>query len=314
VLLRSERDPDGPIEARQIEACFVRHWEIIQIQVAGRIYGTTSEHPFYVSGKGWTKAIDLSPGDLLVGHTQKLTALESIHSLGESQRVYNFRVQEHATYFVGKSTDDWSLWVHNSYEVKKADDGLFYVWGRDAMTGAPKKVEGMQGYKKVEDAQAFADNFNKVAQTRANDIANAGRNVDAIQDSTHTVIVENVSAPSKTVLDNAADGAAREARVHGKLSEHFTEASVQRERYLRTADGKRAIDPLTEEARRIDHAVIENGRVRYLVETTSKTADKTAQLAKEARIRANGGTFIRDKVTRELIDVSNVLTRLTRRK
>ncbi|MEM6776421.1 MAG: hypothetical protein AAF670_02120, partial [Planctomycetota bacterium] len=46
----------------------------------------------------------------------------------------------------------------------------------------------------------------------------------------------------------------------------------------------------------------------------SKTADKAAQIAKEARIRANGGTFIRDKFTRELIDVSNVPTRVTRRK
>lgn len=89
---------------------------------------------------------------------------------------------------------------------------------------------------------------------------------------------------------------------------------MQRERYLRTADGKRAIDPLTGEARRIDHAVIENGQVRYLVETTSKTADKVRQIEKEARVRANGGTFIRDKVTRELIDVSNVPTRITRRK
>ena len=121
-------------------------------------------------------------------------------------------------------------------------------------------------------------------------------------------------APKQTVLDNAVDGAARERRVHDKLTGHFKDASVQRERMLRTADGKKAIDPLTGEGRRIDHAVIQSGEARYLVETTSKTADKAAQLAKEARIRANGGTFIRDKVTRELIDISNVPTRVTRRK
>lgn len=89
---------------------------------------------------------------------------------------------------------------------------------------------------------------------------------------------------------------------------------MQRERLLRDANGKKATDPLTGEGRRIDHAVIEDGEARYLVETTSKTADKSAQLAKEARIRANGGTFIRDKQTRSLIDVSDVLTRVSRRK
>ena len=29
---------------------------------------TTSEHPFYVSGKGWTSAEQLETGDMLLGH------------------------------------------------------------------------------------------------------------------------------------------------------------------------------------------------------------------------------------------------------
>ncbi len=113
---------------------------------------------------------------------------------------------------------------------------------------------------------------------------------------------------------NSEDGSDRERRVQEKLERFFANASVQRERLLRTADGKKAIDPITGEGRRIDHVVIENGKVRYMVETTSKTASKGSQQFKEDRIRANGGVYIRDKSTRKLIDVSAVITRLFRRR
>jgi hypothetical protein len=49
------------------------------------------------------------------------------------------------------------------------------------------------------------------------------------------------------------------------------------------------------------------------VETTSKTATKTRQLEKEDRIRNAGGTFVRDQNTRELIDVKDVPTKISRR-
>jgi hypothetical protein len=83
------------------------------------------------------------------------------------------------------------------------------------------------------------------------------------------------------ILDCAAAGRAREGREQTRSEGRFKDASVQRERCLRTADGKRAIDPWTNEARRIDHAVIENGQVRYLVETTRKTADTALRWRKK---------------------------------
>lgn len=80
----------------------------------------------------------------------------------------------------------------------------------------------------------------------------------------------------------------------------------------RNADGTRALDPLTGEARRIDHVVIENGEVRHLVETTSKTADKIDQSLKEQAIRAQGSVYIRDRATGKLIEVSDIATRIMR--
>lgn len=72
-------------------------------------------------------------------------------------------------------------------------------------------------------------------------------------------------------------------------------------------------DPLTGEGRNVDFGVIENGKAVDMVETTSKTANKTKQVAKENRISDAGGTFIKDKNTKELIDVQDIPTRVNRR-
>jgi len=113
---------------------------------------------------------------------------------------------------------------------------------------------------------------------------------------------------------NKAAGTAREVAVGKELVAKYPGASVQAERFLRTADGKIARDWLTGEARRIDHVVIKDGKAIEAVEVTSETADKAAQIAKENRIRADGGTFIRDKTTGKLVDISKVPTQIVRRK
>jgi RHS repeat-associated protein len=115
------------------------------------------------------------------------------------------------------------------------------------------------------------------------------------------------------MLRNAAAGALREVRFAEELAKQFPGSSIQKEVYLRNADGSIAKDPLTGQARRIDYVVIEDGKIRGLHEVTSQTANKRAQLFKEESIRQNGGTYIRDRQTGKLIDVSNMSTRLNRR-
>lgn len=115
------------------------------------------------------------------------------------------------------------------------------------------------------------------------------------------------------VRANQLAGSSREALARAELEALFPGASVQNEVYLRFADGKRALDPITGEGRRIDAVVLHNGRALDSVEVTSQTANKAAQIAKEMRIRENGGTFVRDRVTRNLIDVSQVPTRIVRK-
>ena len=129
---------------------------------------------------------------------------------------------------------------------------------------------------------------------------NEGRNLD------------NAGQAQGTVQDNFEAGRARQERVDTKLKGKFPDASVQKEQYLRNMDGSIAKDPVTGEGRRIDSAVIEKGEGKALVETTSKTADKQPQEAKEVRIREGGGTYVRDRRTGKLVDVKKLPTRIIR--
>jgi hypothetical protein len=83
-------------------------------------------------------------------------------------------------------------------------------------------------------------------------------------------------------------------------------AAQRRARRLLESDGSIAVDEATGEGRRIDFVVIQDGKARYAVEVTSKTASKGAQLLKERPIRQEGGTFVLDRATGELVDLTDV--------
>lgn len=117
----------------------------------------------------------------------------------------------------------------------------------------------------------------------------------------------------KSMEKNRTDGKAREAKTEKELKQENPDSNIQNERYLRDKDGKIVKDPKTGEGRRVDHAVIKDGKVTKLVETTSNSAPKNAQSLKEERIREQGGTYIRDKTDKKkLYDVSNVPTETRR--
>ncbi|MGS7252893.1 RHS repeat-associated core domain-containing protein, partial [Pseudomonas anuradhapurensis] len=104
-------------------------------------------------------------------------------------------------------------------------------------------------------------------------------------------------------IKNAVEGDRRHREFNAEIKAAHPNASIQSECYLRDATGQSVKDPLTGERRRVDTAVIENGTATTY-EVTSMTADKTEQQAKEARILAAGGGYIRDRETREIIPVS----------
>ncbi len=91
---------------------------------AAQVIRTTDEHPFWVDGKGWRKTIELELGDRLIGRDGETVEVEEVLDTGQYETVYNFRVAEHHTYFVGG--DGWGfLWAHSSPCVIQRSDPRF---------------------------------------------------------------------------------------------------------------------------------------------------------------------------------------------
>jgi RHS repeat-associated protein len=114
ILSRSEHDAEGPIEAKVVEEVFVRTAPIVSLLVGGREIRTTAEHPFYVQNKGWMCAKELVPNEQLLSHDGQWVAVESVTDSGEVTTVYNLRVSEYHTYFVGCEEWGFSVWAHNA--------------------------------------------------------------------------------------------------------------------------------------------------------------------------------------------------------
>jgi hypothetical protein len=114
VLTRSEYSPDSPLTCGEVEEVFVSSADVLKVFVGGRTIGTTAAHPFWVDGKGWTPAGELVPGNRLVSSDGRLVAVHGVQETGEHVRVYNLRVADRHTYFVG--ADDWGfdVWAHNT--------------------------------------------------------------------------------------------------------------------------------------------------------------------------------------------------------
>ena len=114
VWAKDEFDPTAPPVLCVVEELFVRHAPVLRVHVGGRVIVTTGEHPFWVRGTGWVEAFALAPGDVLVGMDGQPVPVEAVEDAGEWATVYNVRVADCHTYFVG--CDEWGfdLWCHNA--------------------------------------------------------------------------------------------------------------------------------------------------------------------------------------------------------
>jgi hypothetical protein len=118
ILSRAEEDVVGAVESKAVEEVFVRVALVLALQVQGRVIRTTSEHPFYVCGRGWVSACYLCAGDLLASHDGQAIAVERVAETREVATVYNVRVADYHTYFVGSREWGFSVWAHNAYEIR----------------------------------------------------------------------------------------------------------------------------------------------------------------------------------------------------
>src|SRR5205823_11799092 len=96
---------------------FTRVAPVLDLRVGGRVIRTTAEHPFYVRGAGWRAAKELHHGDLLSSHDGRWFPVDGVGEGGEVTTVYNVRVADYHTYFVGCAEWGFSVWAHNAEYV-----------------------------------------------------------------------------------------------------------------------------------------------------------------------------------------------------
>ncbi len=83
--------------------------EVYNITVGKEVITVTSEHPFYVTGKGWVKVRDLKEEDLLLTSKGKTKKITTITKENRTLFVYNIEVADNHNYFVSKK----KVLVHN---------------------------------------------------------------------------------------------------------------------------------------------------------------------------------------------------------
>jgi len=137
LLSRSEFDPEGPLEVKRVEEVFVRTGRIWHLTAGGQLIRTTPEHPFWVVGKGWVETSRLQIGDVLGSHNGKSVAVEALEDTGDYETVYNLRVADWHTYFVGGIDWGFSVWAHNAYsqaDLNKQKGKVKWVRERSSMS------------------------------------------------------------------------------------------------------------------------------------------------------------------------------------
>jgi len=123
ILSRSEFDPNGPIQAKVVEEVFIRTGRVLHLHLGGQVIGTTSEHPFFVEGRGWVPAGHLQPGNRVATLSGEWCMVEEGFDTGLFAKVYNLRIADHHTYFVGEEHWGFAAWAHNAY-LGRSDPAL----------------------------------------------------------------------------------------------------------------------------------------------------------------------------------------------
>ena len=102
----------GEVALKEVVETYVNETdELVHVFVNGEEIVTTPGHPFYSPVKGWTDAVHLRAGDILVLVNGEYVVVEKVqHEILEAPvTVYNFQVEDYHTYFV----TDTGILVHN---------------------------------------------------------------------------------------------------------------------------------------------------------------------------------------------------------
>ena len=230
VWARSEHDVTAPLVPRRVEQVFERSAPLVELHVGQQIVQTTGEHPFYRDGDGWCRAQHLQPGDLLVGHDDRRTVVRQIVATEVTRAVYNLRVAEDHTYFVGRAAWGFSLWVHNTYTYVKNADGTFEVF--DGAGKLVKKVDSEDLAKSIVDAGNAAKalsgpvTFGKNFDTKVRKHIDQVRNRGPIKDPIPSPGKGGIERIEQIIRDRVAQGGGRATSYADEAAVAFEDGGV----------------------------------------------------------------------------------------
>ena len=136
VLSRDEHDPAGVNDYKVVEEVFERLGRVWHLTAGGRLIRTTGEHPFHEATKGWVACYQPAEGDRLVCEDGSTVLVEEVVDTGAVEVVYNLRVADWHTYFVGGEEWGFAVWriIRIQYNTSKKMDMLVQSFN-DSMTG-----------------------------------------------------------------------------------------------------------------------------------------------------------------------------------
>jgi intein/homing endonuclease len=195
VWSQHESDPDGAPALKVVEEVFERLGVVWVVRVQGQEIETTAEHPFWVPNRGaWVPAGELEPGDYVQTRDRRWLPVEAVTETGRVEQLYNFRIADYHTYFVGSEEWGFSVWAHNQYHSSGWREGARKIMGWEADTHHALLSNGWRALRdgeanfrqwaknKMSDAQADAlvgwakrNYAEEVAQQRAREVAEAAQ-------------------------------------------------------------------------------------------------------------------------------------------
>jgi Pretoxin HINT domain len=164
----------GQVETRDVVRTFVHH-DVPTYDVtlaSGEKITTTQEHPFWVDGRGWVPATQLTSGDLLRQPDGTGIAVTSVRATGQTATVYNFEVEGAHDYYV-RAGETWIL-VHN--DCAWAVDALSQSGARTVakdLTRAGQELAKHSGEGAFPVAKGSPGVISRTAQDQLDDILTA---------------------------------------------------------------------------------------------------------------------------------------------
>ena len=136
-----------------VETYINKTHELVHVFVDGQEIIATPSHPFYSPVKGWTEAVHLRAGDILVLVNGEYVVVEKVQYeiLETPITVHNFQVEDYHNYYVSgigilvhnKCTKNVNLTMSHSEAIKKGKDFL----GENYRKTGPGEYISQDGYR-----------------------------------------------------------------------------------------------------------------------------------------------------------------------